>query len=237
MTASLSSFYTSEWDDDQLFEMKHKRILPCSKSFNNGALKMGLPDSANEKANWNEFLIHSSKKRSHCDSWGRVTNVHTYTREPKAYFLSNEVISLSWRWGMLKRSKKCPFLASTFTTAITWPSSSGTKLTIFCWYRTDHLPAITLLSRSAIGLEPCNQPGGPHTDADQWPWDAQTLLFLLMMMMVMMMIMMMVMMMMMMMTLLTSDHGMPQSAQFFSFTLFLFLFFEVLHLHSRPALY
>ena len=56
MTASLSSFYTSQWDDDQLFEMKHKRNR--SKSFNNGALKMGLPDSASdEKANWNEFLI------------------------------------------------------------------------------------------------------------------------------------------------------------------------------------
>ena len=37
-------------DDDQLFEMKHKRNR--SKSFNNGALKMGLPDSASdEKAN------------------------------------------------------------------------------------------------------------------------------------------------------------------------------------------
>ena len=83
--------HDSEWDDDQLFEMKHKRNPPCSKSFNNRALKMGLPDSASdEKANWNEFLIHPSKKL-----WqgGRVTNVHMYTREPgkKVYFLSSNL--------------------------------------------------------------------------------------------------------------------------------------------------
>ena len=55
--------------------MKHKRNPPCSKSFNNRALKMGLPDLASdEKANWNEFLIDPSKKL-----WqgGRV-NVHVH---------------------------------------------------------------------------------------------------------------------------------------------------------------
>ena len=97
MTASLSSFYTSQWDDDQLFEMKHKRNR--SKSFNNGALKMGLPDSASdEKANWNEFLI-VAQRNHHTVTQGRVTNVHMDSRVPsaKVYFLEkNEVTHICY---------------------------------------------------------------------------------------------------------------------------------------------
>ena len=67
--------------------MKHKRNPPCSKSFNNRALKMGLPDLAwDEKANGNEFLIDPSKKPSHCDRGAEsLMTVHMYTRY--SYFL------------------------------------------------------------------------------------------------------------------------------------------------------
>ena len=68
-----------------------------------------------------------------------------------------------WRWPKMRMSKRpgqeCPSLASAVTTAISWPSlpQAGT---------TDHLPAITLLSQSAIGLQ------SARTTHWWWPWDA-----------------------------------------------------------------